>query len=404
MPFGLPARMTLVCVLLIAAQTARADRRKVAVVDLSGDPVAHELRKALYNELLGHWTLQPLGDAQRDAALQGVPRDEDVAPIDAAKLKKEHADDSLDRYDAVNAENEASDGLTGLLVVVPNATSIALAADLAVARGVANLARRKPADAAVAFALAHRLNPMKELDPARYLPEIRDAFNDAFKIAPAKTSVEIKGTGRAWIDGKDVGQAPGVFETTVGSHLVQLTGPDRETRGVYATTPASAPIEIADAPASVEIRIERARLVLARAPDEAARAAAMKQLADLLDVHDAVLISKNADDKLVIQTWRDLPPDECKVNPHCGFSKFRIHTDEKPIDILEPALSPPKPEPQIPIPFIPIKPEPEPPWYQKRWVQASVAGGVLAVVVGSLLIARQDHFIDWGNRDIKTGM
>ena len=92
--------------------------------------------------------------------------------------------------------------------------------------------------------------------------------------------------------------------------------------------PTTVPLKPIDA--TPDVQVKRARLALSRAQaqhDDAARAAAMKQLATLLGVGDAVMISKRPDGALQWETWRDRAP---------GFSAPQAYTtDQKPDDILE---------------------------------------------------------------------
>jgi hypothetical protein len=103
----------------------------------------------------------------------------------------------------------------------------------------------------------------------------------------------------------------------------------------------------------------------------------------LLGVRDAVLITRNSSGELAVQTWRDREP---------GFSALVVHRDEKPAELLKP-LAPPAMA--IERSFVPT---PDPPpivieerWYEKNWVRASIAGGVLVGIFGAILYARRDQ-------------
>ena len=94
------------------------------------------------------------------------------------------------------------------------------------------------------------------------------------------------------------------------------------------------------------------------APDSAARAAAMKQLAQLLGARDAILLS-GANGQLAFQTWRDQAP---------GFSIVRQIKSQRPIDILE-QLAPPPEEDEV-IDDVPVE-VPLPPlvWHERPTVR-----------------------------------
>jgi hypothetical protein len=192
------------------------------------------------------------------------------------------------------------------------------------------------------------------------------------------------------------GEAPQKVDLDDGIHLVQLTGPDREPRGEQVRVPQTPQTNIADAPATEELKVKRARRELADAKDSVTRASAVKRLAALVSVGDAVIISKSSGGALLIQTWRDNEQ---------GFSAIREHSTEKPIDLLTPLAPPRKAEPVKPPPiFIGPPVVIEKPWYQKTWVRASAATGLLAIVVSAVLIIRHDDMVDFADGDIKQGM
>lgn len=394
---GLPPRVALLCALGALAGTGHRgyaeDRRPVAVVDLTGDPAAKALGAAIYDELQVHWALRALGDPLLDAALEGPLPDEDGPALQRAREAQAAALDALTQFQDDAAADDAKAGEQALASVTPTA-AVSPLADLAFSDGLAELGRHRPNEANQAFALVYRLDPMRQIDPARYEPAVVEAYRRAKDTTLAHCKLTVRGAGRVWIDGVEVGAAPGVFETQTGQHLVQITAPDRPTAGVAVALEADGEVVIAPPPADKLLAIRRARLQLAHAPDDAiARAGPMKHLAELLGVHDAVLIWKRGDGALRIQTWRDRAP---------GFSAPRVHGDERPRDVLAP-LAPPEPPivhvTQVPLPPVP-HPGPEPAWYQKRWVQASVAAGVVAGIVGAVLWASRPQYVPFNNMSV----
>lgn len=387
------------------------DRRQVAVIDLSEDPAVGALSEKIYGEVNGplHDVLKIPDKRGLDSYLTGPMFDEAEEFVSRAIGDLKTAQTALDAADAERARSAAHDGERELAKVVPTSSNLNLYTDLTMIEGLAELELGHKQAAEYAFALTRRLDPNKSLDPAAFPPDIVAMFERA--SATRTVPFEVKGTGRVWIDWVDRGQGPATFDVEVGEHVIVLTGPDRITTPVMpardghgnerslVTMSSSVPID--DAPASDAVKVKRARLALSRAQakgDDAARASAMKQLADLLGIHDAVLVSKRADGKLQWETWRDRAP---------GFSAPQMYTNQKPAEILEP-LVPPRPaqaapvdpRPQLP-PFRPVAPEGEQQWYQKGWVQASVAGGVILAIVGGILIASQDRPINFGNGDVK---
>jgi hypothetical protein len=390
MSTGLAARVAAVCVALVASADAQpGDRRKVAVVDLSQSEAGAKLRDAFNEELQVHWALRSLGAF--DVVLQRELLDEDREHRAIAQKDLADADDALTRFDYDTAIKDAKGGEGELWWATPT-EGIALYADLLLVEGQAYLGQNKLNEATEAFALVHQLQPLRQLDPGRYLPEVVEFFVKA-RPNPQTAKLQVIGKGRLWIDGIDRGSAPGTFEVTEGEHVVQLTGKTRITRGDRVFVPKSASLEIPDQPASTELEVQRARLALAKAPDSAARAGAMQELAKLLDVHDAVLIDTR-NGGLAVQTWRDRAP---------GFSEFVAYKDQKPIDLLLP-LAPANPpdEPRVAIPFTPPVHVDETPWWDHEWVQGSAALGATIVVVGIVLYATRDQYVSGWDTNIQS--
>lgn len=384
MPSGLPASVVVVCAVLATATIAHADRRPVAVIDLSADAQGEELANVLYNELVNHEGLRPVNQATFIRSLKGPFADEERPSLELARSAKQEAQDLLVQLDDRAAEAAAERGTQALLHVRPTPDVLGLYAELAFASGQAALRLRKPNDASLLFGLSFRLDPAKRPDPTRYEPEIVEAYALAAGKTAVPAKLEVRGTGTVWIDGIDRGTAPGAFDVSEGLHLVQLTGPERETRGQLVAVPQTTALEIEAAPASDERKVERGRIELARTKDAAARAGAVKKLAQLLGVGDAVLIEKAPDGTLMVQTWRDRAP---------GFSKVVPYKDGKAADLLRPLAPPKKPEPPRPPIVEPLPVVPETPLVRKRWFQGAVATGVLAVAATIVIFATQDRMI-----------
>jgi len=393
---GLVARMVAGFVLVFAG-TTHAERRAVAVIDLSASDLAKDLASDLSAALNNHADLKPLDNPQFNAALQGRFDDEDAPHVLRATQYKQEAEDFLANTDDGNAANKARDGMDELASVQPTSQNLGLYADLAFAYGQALVGLRKPNDASLAFQLALRLDPQRSPDPTRYQPNIIAAYKAAAAKPAIAAKIIVKGEGRVWIDGVEQGPAGNTFDTTEGLHLVQLTGTDRETRGDRTTVPLTAPLQIEPASASDELKVKRARIALANARDPAERASMMRRLAKLLGVEDAVLIAKGGP-SLTVQTWR---------NREQGFSALVTYHEQKPSDFLGPLAPPPPPQIKIEKKFEPDIHEPPPivvekRWHQKNWVRASIAGGVIATVVGAILFARRDQNLPPWNMDIQS--
>jgi hypothetical protein len=384
MPSGLPARVALVCTLLFGVSIAHAERRQVAVIDLTGDPLTSKFAASFNPVLFGHPDLSPIQDATIPPQLYGEFADDDLDQIQNATNSKEAAERALASYRFEIAQESATGGQDALRRVMPGAPVVLpLYAQLTFLRAQALLGSpRQAAEASAAFALAHRLYPQFVPDAARYLPEVVEAYDAAKRRWTGKGKLEIVGHGQLWIDGKSLGKAPIEIELDAGPHVIWLTGVDRFTAGSHTMVEAGkkTKLEIDDSPTDFPTKVHRARAALRGAPDPTARAAAMRALADLVKVGDAILLS-SANGKLIAQTWNAGTNDQ---KP--GFSSLReVTKNDTPLKLLEP-LAKPKAQPA------PVKEEGPKPlvdkrrWYEKSPYQASMVVGVLVVIVGGYYI------------------
>jgi hypothetical protein len=363
---------------------AHAERRPVVVVDLSepnlspGDPSATKLSvlaTEIREQLLNHEALSRILDPSLEKILLGEPLyDEDKSGLDGARAAKERAENALAEFKFAQAADEAANGMDKLNSVNPPA-ALALYADLAFVLGQARLGEKKLDLASHAFALVHRLQEKRHVDPSRYLPEVVAAYDKA-QPAPATLSVEVHGTGRVWIDGVAVGEGSGTYPVGPGDHVVQLAGPDRQPGGKRFTAPRKDPLVIDDAPAETELKIRRARFALAHATDYADRATLMVHLAELTKVKDAVLLWAG-NGKITFQTWRDGAPGyDAPV-----FLKKEVLNPDKGADQILDWIAPPKKPPKVVEK--PIAPPPEPvPWYRRRSVQWPAIATAIGIVGG----------------------
>lgn len=395
-----------ICTVFATVRHAAAEeaRRQVAVIDLSEDAAVQTLSAGIYKALNQSDVLRNPDQRQYDTYLTGPLFDEDKGRIDAAQRERQEAETALfAAFDAKAAVAAALDGEAELQYAVPTAETRALNARLTLLRGLALLDQHDAAGAARAFALTRRLDPSAQLDPARYPPDITAAFQRAVAAPAAMVALTVHGTGRVWIDGTERGDARGdaPFETQIeaGDHAIVLTGPERETSGVALRVQGAAEVAIPDAPASPELEVKRARVALSRAQakgDDAARAGAMKRLASLIGVGDALMISKRPDGRLQYETWKDRAP---------GFSRPKVYVDQPPDDLLVGLAPPRKPAEPVEPPVVisverPIVAVEQKSWYRYRWVQVSAATGLAAAIVAAILYARRDQTVDI-DHDIK---
>ena len=380
-----------VCTLLFGGAIARADRKPVAVIDLTDTQAGDELARNLGNVLNTHDQLRPVNDPDMPAALMGQIADEDFKAIAEARAAKQKAEEQLSPgsplFDFSNANKNASEAQDKLLTTAPTPAAVALYAELAFVVGHAQLGLRHPELAAQAFTLAHHLDPSFVPDGGRWLPEVVQAFDRARAASLVMGKIQVIGTGRVFIDGTEVGTSPAWFDVTSGDHVVWLTGPERYpvARRVTVVAEQKVVVEIEDAAATKATKVKRARLALKQAPDAAARAVAITRLAGLLDVHDAVLLT-SSNGKTIYQTWRDQAP---------GFSALRELRKERPIELLAPLAPPPilkvdKPPDPPPKKIVII---PEGPWYKRGRYQAGMIATGITIIVGIVLVKSIDRHV-----------
>lgn len=388
------ALRALVCALIVSfwgAVPALAERRPVAVVnlDLADESKARPLVDQLGYELNVHPELRSLDDSSDSAALKDRIDDPDRNGLDAAIDSKARAEGQLVEFNYDLAANYASVGQRALFTVTP-AAATKLFADLALLEGQAllegagQLGASRADEARAAFALCARLDPDRTLDAARYLPKVVQEYAKARAAAAAPGSITVKGTGRVWIDGVEVGQAPGGFSVPAGRHVVWLTGAERNVGGAATAVVAGKPSEVTISEGTVEKRtkVQRARIALARAADATAKSAAMGNLAKLVGASDAVLLQV-AGDKVIVQTWR-----AGNVDRSPGFSALRERGKEKPLELLAPLAPPKKIEKPIEGPVVGPKPVVVKRWYQRRSVQLGIAAGLVGAIVGGYFLAQ----------------
>jgi predicted regulator of Ras-like GTPase activity (Roadblock/LC7/MglB family) len=350
-----------------------------------------DLANKLLDVLASHTELAPPAISD-GAALVDKPPPEDEPWIAEAMRKRQSAEQNLAQRNFREAAIDAVEGQELLLRVTPRA-AIALYADLALALGQSRLGEKKDAQAREAFALTYRLDPRRTLDELHYLPEVVQTYEAAKHATPGTGTILVRGAGRVWIDGEELGAAPGEFKASYGRHVVWLTGLLREVGGKEVTVTPSRPGDatIMDGPLTRPQKVVRFRNALSRAQDPAARASAMVALATFVNVHDAVLLAQ-VNGKITYQIWRDREP---------GFDAIKEVGNESPSAILKPLLPPPAPA----TIDVSVRPFVRPPmvvatrWYQHRGVQIGVLATVVAAIVGGYLWAQyQEPPRPWDHR------
>ncbi|MBK7536029.1 MAG: PEGA domain-containing protein [Myxococcales bacterium] len=356
------------------------DRRQVAIVDLTGDEDATAAARGLAERLVRHSSLAPLSDPAAAAALLGPLREEDQLALEGAKRALAEANDALARFELAVAAARAAAGQIELHDVDPTPTSIALYADLAFVHGLAKLADSDGPAARSSFLLTQRLDPDRVLDPARYLPDVIAAYRQARRGGGGRMQIQVRGQGTVSIDGTEVGAAPVTVEVATGPHVVQLTGPSRLARGarIEVTPTSSTVVTVPEARAAAAVVLGRARRAVATGRDDAARATAMAELARLINVGDAILVRRGPAG-LTAQVWRDRAPGAGPIHAmQSALLAGDLLAELAPDTIVSPSL-----------PTVPRTAEPKR-WYQKRWVQASMVTGAVAMLTAAVVLGTVD--------------
>jgi hypothetical protein len=244
------------------------------VIDLTNDQSVRDVAGKLLESLASHADLAPPSVSDGAALVDKLPPDDELRLEDARK-KLASAVKNLAQRSFREAAIDAVEGQESLLRVTPHA-AISLYADLALALGQSRLGEQKDAEAREAFGLTYRLDPRRTLDDLHYLPEVIEAFEAAKAVNPGVGTISVRGAGRVWIDGEEVGSAPGEFKASIGRHVVWLTGMLRETAGKEIVVTAARPGDatILDGPLTRPQKVVRFRIALSQAQDPASRASA----------------------------------------------------------------------------------------------------------------------------------
>lgn len=394
-----PVPRRLLCVLVVVLQLAApvfaqpaqpagsvVVRRPVAVVnlDLTGNPDVRELAREIGKALDTHVALRPGGLL---AALYEGLDDPDAEQLDRARGKLTEALTELANGNFGSAARAAKDGQSELWSVTPT-QAVPVYSELAFVRGKALLGDSKLVEARASFALSQRLDPARTIDTAREPPDVVAVFAAAkstvaptgrIEVAVGESGSQVRGT--VWIDGIEVGFVPNQYVVSAGLHVVWVTDRDRATSGlereVASGQTATAIVPAVSAP--LDLKLQRARQELARAPDDGARLVAMKQLAKVADVKDAIVLSL-VGGKIVYRTWRSDDADRA-----AGFSPVREHKAKDPAAKVLDDLHPPPVEPDPPGVVFPI-PVDTTRWYQKPSYWAGIAFGSSLLVVGAYVL------------------
>jgi hypothetical protein len=245
------------------------------------------------------------------------------------------------------------------------------------------------------FAAARRLDPSRrELDPARYMPEVVKAFAGAgAAAAPGTIQVRSPFDGAAvYIDGHPAGLTPASVRVSAGVHYVTATLDDFRVTGARVALAAGA-TEVA------EVRFERL------STDERARGLRRRLVAGGSSLRDTAVaaVAVSGADAVILVVDPQKPgtlgaPVIVLFDPRTDVlgepERLSATADNKAVDAAIAPLAPLRVTDVVdrepPGAGVTVRRgsgddrgEPaDRPWWKRRWVQASIAGGLAVGVVG----------------------
>jgi hypothetical protein len=358
----------------------------VAVVDLTGSDDGRALARAVQGEISRSASLRATPEPIA-AALTGELVDEDAAAVAEARRVLGEARDAVAHFERPTALRLVGSGVTRVLGAAPSPDAVRVLADLLFTEGLAHAADGDIAAATLSFAAVRRLDPARTIDPQTYLPDVVRAFAAGGRAPSARASLAVRVPGGAadagtevWIDGVHAGAAPVAVPVAPGPHVVSITGPALASTGVRVTAAAGrvTPVEISAQRVPAAQHASRLRRAIAGAADEPARNAALAALAEAIAV-DQIAVVVAAERGPGLRVWK----------ASTGLGGVHANDGRVPAGVL-PGVPAPEAAARLAArgprrlgprstPGRNHEDSDERPWYRRRWVQASVIGGALAV-------------------------
>jgi hypothetical protein len=314
--------------------------------------------------------------------LTGESRTDRALRLAGAKL--EEARDLMGRFEQTLARRALEKAEALLLMVEPDERVADLLAEVTFQLGLVHLRDQNRGLAIDAFRQTLRLTPERErLDPARYPPEVIQAFAAAQKSTGAAVPLDVSSAFynvQVYLDGVRVGATPLHLQIAPGPHYLLLYKTDHETEGLKLNAAPREPVSVNAElkPLPIVERASEMRRRLASAPGkehEALRAAA-REVADIAGVNAV----------LVVGDGPGLPAVAVYESDVDRLSMFRPVDAEvtKLFGLLLPAPAP------APLDLVVDLPEEEPsPWYLRPWGVGALGGGAILAVLGVVLLSGQ---------------
>jgi hypothetical protein len=368
--------------LVLWGAMADAAPRRIAVLNAAGDgdagaAAAAELRRAL----LGEVDLSPLAAGDLSRALEAaLPAEAEVdALLRQARAEVDVAHRAIAQFEQGVARRALSRAEALLLSAEPDERVVQLLAEVNFQNALVYLRDQNQGMAVDSFREVQRLTPERApLDPARYPPEVVQAFAAARRQIGESGVLEVSATFDGvpvYLDGVRVGVTPLRRRIAPGPHYLILAAPEFFPEGRRLS---AAPrdrmalvVELQRLPLARRAADMRRHLVAARAGRDDALRRAGREVALMAGV-DAVL---------VIGDGRGAPSVALYERDADRMSLFRpVNRDVgKLFGLMLPSLPP------GPMDLLPPEERDERPWYSKPWGLASIGGGAALTVLGVIL-------------------
>jgi hypothetical protein len=221
--------------------TAEAAPRRVAVVNTAQDQeagaaLATRLRMVLALEP----TVTPIPPGDLARALEGPLRPPAAADLDGIADVLARAREDMAQFDYQGSLAGLARAEQELLAAWPSPETARLLAETALERGRIYLRQRQRERSVQEFMLVHRLDPERQLEPERYLPDVIEAFAEAVARAQVQdrehlgaptdprhvaSSVALEVTAlldgaAVYLDGRFAGYTPLTMRVAPGAHYV----------------------------------------------------------------------------------------------------------------------------------------------------------------------------------------
>ena len=377
--------MTLAAALL--SQAAGAAPRRVAILNAASDGragarAAGALRRALARQQPDLFPLAA-GDLSR-ALEESLPAKlEADRVLDHARAQLDTAHRAIAQFEQSSARRALGQAEALLLTVEPNERVVKLLAEVNFQAGLVHLHEQNLGLAVDAFRQVLRLDHRREpLDPARYPPEVIQAFEAARrengKLVPTPLEVSATFDGvPVYLDGVKIGITPLRTAVAAGPHYLLLAAGEFLPMGQKLDAVPRQRISLV---------VELERLPLARRATEMRRrlAAAPGEMRDRMRRagREAALLA-GVDSVLVVGDAAGTPSAAVYERNADRLSLFRPvdgHVDGL-FGLLVPA-----PTPGL-MDLVPIEERTPPtPWYAKSWVVASLSASLGATILGLVVL------------------